>query len=592
MLTFLLTIMLCVTVMADTAGIVAVENTAAVPGETVTVNLTIQNNPGIAALSLKVTYGSELTLISVKDTGIMGEKTHGGTLQSPYGLTWNNMANRDSDGTIAVLNFQVSEDAAAGTEIPVSVEIVDDVYDIDETIYDFTSVNGSITVTAGDVHTFTGADAHVFAKAPACEEDGNIEYWVCDKCGKYFADAEGETEITEADTVIKATGHKMGEWNITKQPTADADGSAERLCVNGCGLKETKTVARVQIPVSDESDGDSKQVSVNVIEGDGDEDVHVSINQEELDVKLEELGVTGDSTGDTASGVITIDVAAAADAVDSIDAINQVTIPKKSVDNVAEAANNSENNTTSLEVKLSSGTVQFDAVALDKISSAAGDQNAEGVKMVVNTVETESETAADKAAEITDKLEMNEAETAALQDVADNVSDNNGEILSAVEIAVVPVVGNEAKKEDEIHDLGGEVTVTINVDLDGYDIYGITIHHISPNGATEEITAKNFVYDNTAKTLTFTVDSFSAFVLTYVKPESYILGDVDGDNNITTSDASAILRYIVGYVDTGVNVLYGDVDGDNNITTSDASGILRYIVGYEDNPNIGKRIEG
>jgi hypothetical protein len=290
--------------------------------------------------------------------------------------------------------------------------------------------------------------------------------------------------------------------------------------------------------------------------------------------------------------VITIDVAAAADTVDTIDAINQVTIPKKSVDNVAEAANDSKNNTTSLEVKLSSGTIQFDAAALDRISVAAGDQNAEGVKMVVNTVEAEAENTADKAAEITDKLEMNEAETAALKDVADNVSDNNGEILSAVEIAVVPVVNNEAKKEEEIHNLGGEVTVTINVDLDGYDIYGVTIHHISPSGEVEEITAKSFVYDSKAKTLTFTVDSFSAFVLTYVKPEAYILGDVDGDKEITTSDASAILRYIVGYVDTGINILYGDVDDDEKITTSDASGILRHIVGYTDNPDIGKRIEG
>ncbi|MBO5128552.1 MAG: dockerin type I repeat-containing protein, partial [Clostridia bacterium] len=73
--------------------------------------------------------------------------------------------------------------------------------------------------------------------------------------------------------------------------------------------------------------------------------------------------------------------------------------------------------------------------------------------------------------------------------------------------------------------------------------------------------------------------------------ESVILGDVDGDGRITTSDASAILRYIVGYVDTGINIQYGDVDSDEEITTSDASAILRYIVGYTDNPNIGQPIE-
>lgn len=39
------------------------------------------------------------------------------------------------------------------------------------------------------------------------------------------------------------------------------------------------------------------------------------------------------------------------------------------------------------------------------------------------------------------------------------------------------------------------------------------------------------------------------------------------------------------------NILYGDVDGDEKITTSDASAILRYIVGYTDNPDIGQPVK-
>lgn len=43
--------------------------------------------------------------------------------------------------------------------------------------------------------------------ADTCLDEGNIEYWYCDtegcaNCGKFFSDAEGETEISEADTVI------------------------------------------------------------------------------------------------------------------------------------------------------------------------------------------------------------------------------------------------------------------------------------------------------------------------------------------------------------------------------------------------------
>lgn len=32
---------------------------------------------------------------------------------------------------------------------------------------------------------------HVPAKAPTTSADGNIEYWYCPACGRYFADANG-----------------------------------------------------------------------------------------------------------------------------------------------------------------------------------------------------------------------------------------------------------------------------------------------------------------------------------------------------------------------------------------------------------------
>ena len=43
---------------------------------------------------------------------------------------------------------------------------------------------------------------HVPAKAPTTSEAGNIEYWYCAACGRYFADSTGAKEITKADTVI------------------------------------------------------------------------------------------------------------------------------------------------------------------------------------------------------------------------------------------------------------------------------------------------------------------------------------------------------------------------------------------------------
>ena len=43
---------------------------------------------------------------------------------------------------------------------------------------------------------------HVLAKDPTTSEVSNIEYWYCPVCGKYFADANGDHEITQAETVI------------------------------------------------------------------------------------------------------------------------------------------------------------------------------------------------------------------------------------------------------------------------------------------------------------------------------------------------------------------------------------------------------
>ena len=55
----------------------------------------------------------------------------------------------------------------------------------------------------GEVDTSNHAAlTHVDAKAATATAEGNIEYWHCEACGKYFADAAGEKEIQQADTVV------------------------------------------------------------------------------------------------------------------------------------------------------------------------------------------------------------------------------------------------------------------------------------------------------------------------------------------------------------------------------------------------------
>ena len=57
-----------------------------------------------------------------------------------------------------------------------------------------------------------------------CEQEGNYTYWTCSKCGKYFSDEDGKTEIDENDWVIDALNHDYGEpvWDWTEYTSATA----------------------------------------------------------------------------------------------------------------------------------------------------------------------------------------------------------------------------------------------------------------------------------------------------------------------------------------------------------------------------------
>lgn len=76
-------------------------------------------------------------------------------------------------------------------------------------------------------------------KAATCTEKGNLAYWYCSVCEKYFSDKEGKTEITLSDTVLEALGHKWSEWFVGIAPTCCEEGLALRLC-DRCGLIEQK----------------------------------------------------------------------------------------------------------------------------------------------------------------------------------------------------------------------------------------------------------------------------------------------------------------------------------------------------------------
>ena len=97
---------------------------------------------------------------------------------------------------------------------------------------------GTATCTAKAVCTVCGAEygeldaknhadlKHVPAKAVTRTAEGNIEYWHCEACEKYFSDADAKNEITQAQTVIpkrQSSGSNYSYYTI--KATAGAGGS-------------------------------------------------------------------------------------------------------------------------------------------------------------------------------------------------------------------------------------------------------------------------------------------------------------------------------------------------------------------------------
>ena len=91
---------------------------------------------------------------------------------------------------------------------------------------------------------------HFDRKEATCTEPGNIEYWHCEGCGKYFSDAEGKSEINLAQTVINATGHKLTKTEA-KEPTCTEAGNKEYWTCESCGSLFRDEVGSAEIKLED-----------------------------------------------------------------------------------------------------------------------------------------------------------------------------------------------------------------------------------------------------------------------------------------------------------------------------------------------------
>lgn len=105
------------------------------------------------------------------------------------------------------------------------------------------------------VHNLTKVEG----KEPTCTAAGNMEYWYCEECGKYFADQDAVTEISEKDTILPMKEHEWEtEYTVDKEPTATEAGSKSIHCKHCDAKKDVQVIPATGTPGSTDKPGNQK----------------------------------------------------------------------------------------------------------------------------------------------------------------------------------------------------------------------------------------------------------------------------------------------------------------------------------------------
>ena len=216
---------------AADAPTVTLSSVKAKPGETVTIDVAIANNPGIAVFDVSLKYDADaLSLEKVeKDAAFPGNLNPAAT------IPWFSMEETAYNGKIFTVTMKVLDTAKAGT-VSVSLDNCE-FKNWNEEDVNFTIVPGSVTVEAKEhVHSW---DAGKVTTAATCKEAGE-KLFTCSKCG------ETRKEVIPVDKTNHADYGT--ELKNAKPATKTEKGyTGDKVC-KGCGTVLEKGK---EIPIPD-----------------------------------------------------------------------------------------------------------------------------------------------------------------------------------------------------------------------------------------------------------------------------------------------------------------------------------------------------
>ena len=176
-------------------------------GDEVTVDVIMENNPGVTGIDVKISYDKT----RLKLTGFSNGCLSGWVVSvEAGGAIWADSVSHTENGVILTLKFEVLVDAPLGDAV---VQLTNpDIIDDELNTVDFKFESGTVTVTCD--HEW---DAGVITTKPTCTDDG-VKTFTCKKCN------------TTREEPITHEGHKSDAGTITTEPTCTETGVKTYKC--------------------------------------------------------------------------------------------------------------------------------------------------------------------------------------------------------------------------------------------------------------------------------------------------------------------------------------------------------------------------
>ena len=90
----------------------------------------------------------------------------------------------------------------------------------------------------------------VAAVEETCDTDGNIAYYKCTGCDKYFADATLSSEITDKTSVVVKAAHDWDEWFNETEPDFGSAGLRTRICKRNDSHQEHEEIPALEYEIT------------------------------------------------------------------------------------------------------------------------------------------------------------------------------------------------------------------------------------------------------------------------------------------------------------------------------------------------------